>query len=46
MTREEAYANCPADSYVEFYCGEWLIIPFVPVTQPTFGGALRLATVS
>ena len=31
MTREEAFANCPAGSFVEFYCDQWLIIPFTPV---------------
>jgi hypothetical protein len=36
MTREEAYAGCPADSYVEFYGGRWLIVPFAPVEQPHF----------
>ena len=36
MTREEAFTNCPADSYVEFYSGEWLIVPFAPVIQPKF----------
>ncbi len=24
MTREEAFANCPSDSYVEFYGNQWL----------------------
>ena len=28
MTREEAYARCSSDSYVEFYGGQWLIVPF------------------
>jgi hypothetical protein len=36
MTREEAFTHCPADSYVEYYSGQWLIIPFAPVTQPAF----------
>ncbi|MBP2217085.1 hypothetical protein H4V95_002276 [Arthrobacter sp. CAN_C5] len=36
MTREEAYAGCPSDSYVEFYGGQWLVVPFAPVQQPTF----------
>jgi hypothetical protein len=36
MTREEAYARCPADSYVEFYGGRWLIVPLAPVEQPRF----------
>lgn len=36
MTREEAYASCPSDSYVEFYGSQWLIVPFVPVQQPEF----------
>jgi hypothetical protein len=36
MTREEAFARCPADSYVEIYANEWLIIPFAPVAQPNF----------
>ncbi|UYL87651.1 hypothetical protein SEA_VRESIDENCE_47 [Arthrobacter phage VResidence] len=36
MTREEAFANCPADCYVEFYGGQWLIVPFEPVVQPAF----------
>jgi hypothetical protein len=36
MTREEAYARCPPDSYVEFYGGRWLIVPFTPVEQPHF----------
>jgi hypothetical protein len=34
MTREEAYARCPVDSYVESYGGQWLIVPFAPVEQP------------
>lgn len=36
MTREEAYSRCPADSYVEYYGGQWLIVPFEPVEQPRF----------
>lgn len=36
MTREEAFARCPSDSYVELYGKQWLIIPFAPVTQPQF----------
>jgi hypothetical protein len=36
MTREEAYARCPPDSYVEFYGGRWLVVPFAPVEQPEF----------
>lgn len=36
MTREEAFAACPADSYVEFYGGRWLVVPFEPVVQPAF----------
>ena len=36
MTRDEAFANCPADHYVEFYGGRWLIVPFAPVIQPEF----------
>lgn len=36
MTREEAFARCTSDSYVELYGNEWLIIPFAPVTQPEF----------
>jgi hypothetical protein len=36
MTREEAFARCPADSYVEFYGNQWLIIPFARVVQPAF----------
>ena len=36
MTREEAYAGCPSDSYVEFYGGQWLVVPFAPVEQPAF----------
>jgi len=36
MTREQAYAKCPADSYVEYYGEEWLIVPYKPVEQPDF----------
>jgi hypothetical protein len=36
MSREEAYSRCPSDSYVEFYSGQWLIVPFAPVEQPSF----------
>ncbi|QKY78988.1 hypothetical protein Jinkies_40 [Arthrobacter phage Jinkies] len=36
MTRDEAYAACPADSYVEYYGGRWLIIPLAQVIQPPF----------
>jgi len=36
MTREEAYSNCPADCYVEFYGHQWLVVPFAPVQQPKF----------
>jgi hypothetical protein len=36
MTREEAYAGCPSDSYVEFYGGQWLVVPLAPVEQPAF----------
>ncbi|WP_215279669.1 hypothetical protein [Arthrobacter sp. GN70] len=36
MTREEAYATCPADSYVEYYGGKWLVVPLAPVQQPVF----------
>jgi hypothetical protein len=36
MTREEAYFNCPKDSYVEYYGHQWLIVPFAPVEQPQF----------
>ncbi|UUG70014.1 hypothetical protein SEA_ZUCKER_55 [Arthrobacter phage Zucker] len=36
MTREEVFAACPADSYVEFYGGRWLVVPLQPVTQPAF----------
>jgi hypothetical protein len=36
MTREEAYSRCPADSYVEYYGRQWLIVPLAPVEQPRF----------
>ncbi|GAA3315036.1 hypothetical protein GCM10017710_23080 [Arthrobacter ramosus] len=36
MTREEAYARCPDDSYVELYGHQWLIVPFAPIEQPRF----------
>lgn len=36
MTREEAFAACTADSYVEFYGHEWLVVPFAEVEQPRF----------
>lgn len=36
MSREEAYARCSADSYVEFYGGQWLVVPFAQVEQPSF----------
>ena len=36
MTREEAYTGCPSDSYVEFYGGQWLVVPLAPVEQPSF----------
>ncbi|QNO12705.1 hypothetical protein SEA_SNEK_45 [Arthrobacter phage Snek] len=36
MTREEAFEKCPADAYVEFYGGRWLIVPYEPVAQPEF----------
>jgi hypothetical protein len=36
MTREEAFALCPSDSYVEFYGNQWLVIPFARVVQPEF----------
>jgi len=36
MTRDEAYSTCPTDSYVEFYAGQWLVVPFAPVSQPAF----------
>lgn len=36
MERSEAFASCPSDSYVEYYGGLWLIVPFEPVVQPAF----------
>ena len=36
MTREEAFARCTPDSYVEFYGGRWLVVPFAQVEQPLF----------
>jgi hypothetical protein len=36
LTREEAFAACTTDSYVEFYGGRWMVVPFEPVTQPAF----------
>lgn len=36
MTREEAFAKCTPDSYVEFYGGRWLVVPFAQVEQPLF----------
>lgn len=36
MTREQAFANCTTDSYVEYYAGEWVVVPYQPVTQPDF----------
>jgi hypothetical protein len=36
MNREEAFAACTPDSYVEFYGGRWLVIPIEPVVQPAF----------
>jgi hypothetical protein len=36
MTREEAFARCAPDSYVEFYGGRWLVVPFAQVEQPLF----------
>jgi hypothetical protein len=36
MTREEAFARCPADSYVEYYGNHILVIPFARVVQPEF----------
>lgn len=36
MTRTEAFATCPADSYVEYYSGQWLVVPLAPVVQPAF----------
>ncbi|MBT8162893.1 MULTISPECIES: hypothetical protein [Arthrobacter] len=36
MTREEAFAKCGADSYVEFYGGRWIVVPFAHEEQPLF----------
>jgi len=36
MTRDEAFTACPTDSYVEYYGGQWLVVPFAPVVQPAF----------
>lgn len=36
MTRDEAVANCPAGSYVEFYGGRWIVVPLAEVIQPDF----------
>lgn len=36
MTREEAFAQCASDSYVEFYGGRWLVVPLGQVEQPMF----------
>jgi hypothetical protein len=36
VTREEAFEKCPADAYVEFYGGRWIIVPLAPVLQPAF----------
>lgn len=36
MTRDEAFAQCPTGSYVEFYANQWLIIPLAPIDQPRF----------
>jgi hypothetical protein len=36
VTREESFAACTPDSYVEFYGGRWLVVPLQPVTQPAF----------
>ncbi|MEV8149769.1 hypothetical protein AB0O52_16700 [Arthrobacter sp. NPDC080073] len=36
MTREEAFAKCNPESYVEFYAGRWLVVPFAQVEQPPF----------
>jgi hypothetical protein len=35
MTREEVFANCPLNSFVEYYCDQWLIIPFTVVKRST-----------
>jgi hypothetical protein len=48
MTREEAYARCPDDSYVVQYGRTWLIVPFEPIEQASFfvcTPGLRSATV-
>ena len=36
MNREEAFAACTPGSYVEYYGGRWMVVPFEPVTQPEF----------
>ena len=36
MTREEAFARCPSDAYVEYYGNRWVIVPFKEVVQPAF----------
>jgi hypothetical protein len=36
MTRDEAFAQCPSDSYVEFYANQWLVIPLAPIDQTKF----------
>ena len=36
MTRDEAFATCPTDHYVEYYSGRWMVVPFEPVKQPQF----------
>jgi len=36
LSREEAFAACTPDSYVEFYGGRWMVVPYAPVTQPQF----------
>jgi hypothetical protein len=36
MSREEAYARCTPDAYVEFYGGRWMVVPLTPVVQPDF----------
>jgi hypothetical protein len=51
MTRDEAFAQCPMGSYVEFYANQWLVIPLAPVSQPEFftcrpaGEALRQSSI-
>lgn len=35
-TRDQAVASCNSDSYVEFYGGQWLVVPYAPVEQPKF----------